>query len=168
MKEVFKMLTLRRFKALADSYGAELRRWPDDLRGEAEAFLKVSPQARTLLAEARKLDAAIGMANAAEDAGFWPPGEQGAALARLRSGVAGRIASSSVRKSATRPLGWVLAGRAHDLITTHGAVVGMATGSGVAMAAGLLIGVMYVSAPVPAPDNVLAMLQAAPIHILAD
>jgi len=42
----------------------------------------------------------------------------------------------------------------------------MATGSGFAIMAGLLIGSMYNSAA--GPDTVLTMLQPAPIHILAD
>jgi hypothetical protein len=33
------MLTLRRFRTMADSYGADLLRWPDGARAEAQALL---------------------------------------------------------------------------------------------------------------------------------
>jgi hypothetical protein len=160
------MLTLRRFKALADSYGAELQRWPDEVRGEAEALLNASPEARRFLAEAQTLDDVIEAASAQEDTMLWPPGEQSAALARLRSGVAARLTSSPPRRPVGRFLGWAPLGEAYRAISVYFGWVGLATGSGFAIVAGLLIGSMY--APTSAPHDVLTMLQPAPLQILAN
>ncbi len=154
-----RMLSLGRFRALAESYGAELLRWPEAARGEAEALLRMSAAARALLDEARGLDEAIAAAGRREDAALWRPGEQDAALARLHSGVEARIGASTAR----RPRG-CLAGWAPSSVGLRW--VGMAAGGGLVVAAGLLIGAM--TAAVPTPDNVLAILQPAPIHMLAD
>ena len=96
------MLTLRRFRTMADSYGADLLRWPDGARAEAQALLKASPAARALLDEARTLDDAIEAAGASEDAVLWEPDGQDAAMARLRSGVE---PGSPHRQSAGRAFG---------------------------------------------------------------
>ena len=108
------MLTLRRFRTMADSYGADLLRWPDGARAEAQALLKASPAARALLDEARTLDDAIEAAGASEDAVLWEPDGQDAALARLRSGVEARIVASAERRPTFRRTGWAL-GAAHSL-----------------------------------------------------
>lgn len=152
------MMTLRRFRAMADIYGADLRRWPEEVRGEAEALVTVSLQARTFLDEARRLDDAIEAASAHEDAVLWRPGEQDAALARLRSGVEARIAASARRLPA--------AGGGRGILSLRLRWLGMATGGGFAVMAGLLIGALYVSAP--EPEGVLMLLQPAPIQVLAD
>jgi hypothetical protein len=152
------MLTLRRFRTMADSYGADLLRWPDGARAEAQALLKASPAARALLDEARTLDDAIEAAGTSEDAVLWEPDGQDAAMARLRSGVEARIAASAERRPSFRRTGWALA--------LHTRWVGMATGGGFAIMAGLLIGAMYTSDP--ATDSVLTLLQPAPIHVWAD
>jgi hypothetical protein len=157
------MLTLGRFKAMAESYGADLQRWPEEVRGEAEALLTGSPQARAVLDQARALDTAIEAAGARADAAFWRLGEQDAALVRLRSRVAARIAASAGYRP---PRQQMSSARGQGGLWLQLGWLGMATGSGVAIAAGLLIGAMYASAP--EPDSVLTMLQAAPIHILAD
>jgi len=144
------MLTLKRFVALAASYGADLGRWPEDMRDEADALLAASPEARMLLEEARTLDKAlVGPA-------VWQHGEQEAALVRLRNGVEARIAGGAVPEPARRPprrlhLRWL----------------GMATGSGLAIAAGLAIGVLDVPAA-SSPDIVQMMFQPAPIDILVE
>jgi hypothetical protein len=158
------MLTLGRFRALADSYGADLRSWPEEMRGEAELLARASAEARAVLDEAQTLDEAIAAASAHEDALLWLPGEQDAALARLRAGVGARIAASSLRRRA-RGL-WALAGGDAWATAAQLRWLGMATGGGVAIMAGLLIGALYASAP--APDNVLTLLEPSPIHILAD
>lgn len=152
------MLTLRRFRTMADSYGADLLRWPDGARAEAQALLKASPAARALLDEARTLDDAIEAAGASEDAVLWEPDGQDAAMARLRSGVEARIAASAERRPTFRRTGWASA--------LHTRRVGMATGGGFAIAAGLLIGAIYSSDP--ATDSVLTLLQPVPIHVWAD
>ena len=160
------MLTLGRFKALADSYGADLRRWPDEARGEARALLNVSAEARALLDEALALDEAIDAASAGEDAVLWQPGGEDAALARLRSGVAARIAASTRRGAARQRFAGVPARGGDGALALYLRWAGMATGGGLAIMAGLLIGVMYASAP--APDGVLTLLEPAPLQILAD
>jgi ABC-type nitrate/sulfonate/bicarbonate transport system permease component len=79
-------------------------------------------------------------------------------MARLRSGVEARIAASAERRPSFRRTGWALA--------LHTRWVGMATGGGFAIAAGLLFGAIYSSDP--ATDSVLTLLQPAPIHVWAD
>lgn len=138
------MLTLKRFKALAESYGGDLARWPDERRDEAHQLLAQSTQAQTILAEARRLDAAIAPGHAT--------GVDDAALARLRAGVQARIASTAPHRIPYgRGLGFL----------------GLAASGGFAIMAGLLIGTMWASAQQP-DSGVLAMLQPAPIHALAD
>jgi hypothetical protein len=156
------MLTLRRFRAMAESYGADLQRWPDALRSEAQALARGSAEARAVLDEARALDEAVAAAGAREDTALlWQPGAQDAALARLRSGVAGRIG----HRPADRHFGWRLA-----IAGWRGAPelrwIGLATGGGAAILAGLLIGAMYASPP--ASDSTLATLLPGPLHGLVD
>lgn len=152
------MLTLKRFSAMADSYGAELTRWPEALRGEAEALLKLSPEARAVLDEARRLDQAIAAGSAHDDARLWPPGESDAALARLRASVDARIAAPAGFRPEPRRLGWAPSLRLRW--------AGLATAGGFAIMAGLLIGGLY--AGTPEPDSVLTILQPQPMQILAD
>jgi len=147
------MLTLRRFRRMTDTYGADLRRWPDKLRADGEALLGVSPEARAILSDARMMDEAIEAGRAGDDAMMRQPGEFDAALARVRAGVAARIAASGARRP-SGGLPWQLWW------------FGMAASSGLAVAIGLLLGVTYGSEPLP--DNLMAMLQPAPIHMLAE
>jgi hypothetical protein len=149
------MMTLKRFRVLADSYGADLQRWPQEMRGPARTFLSASPEGRAILDEAHAIDDAIEAASAHERAARWPPGEQEAALARLRAAVASRIVSTTVRP----PQYWRPSLRLRR--------IGLVTGGACAIIAGLLIGSM--SRPAPAPEGALAMLlQPAPIEILTD
>lgn len=53
------MMTLDRFTAILDAYGAEPRRWPAEERDRASAFAHADPRGRALLAEARRLDATL-------------------------------------------------------------------------------------------------------------
>jgi hypothetical protein len=161
------MLTVERFRATADSYGADLQRWPNEMRDAAEALLNVSAEARAVLQEARALDEAINAASATDDARRWRPGEQNAALARLRSGVEARIAPTA-RKRLPDPLpGLTLMQGVWWATSIRSRLVGMAAAGGCAIVAGLLLGSTYVSEP--ATDGALTMLlQPAPIHILSD
>jgi len=160
---------LERFRALAESYGAALERWPAEARGEAAALLRESAEARAILGEARVLDEAIAAASREGDAVLWAAaGGRDAALARLRSGVEARIAAGArapARGAWRRRWDWV-AGWAVSSVGLRWA--GAAAGGGVAVAAGLLIGAMYAAGPATAADNVFAILQPAPIHILAE
>ncbi|HUH84959.1 MAG TPA: hypothetical protein VLX85_10120 [Stellaceae bacterium] len=154
------MLTFRRFRAMAASYGGDLRRWPEALRPQAEALRDASPEARALLDEALRLDDAIEKARTREDAALLPTDESGAALARLRSSVAAAIASSAPgdpkNRRFARPLAFSLSLR----------WVGMASGGAFAVTAGLFLGAIYATGP--APDAVQMLLQPAPIEFLVE
>ncbi|MFH0133020.1 hypothetical protein [Variovorax sp. EL159] len=52
-------MTPERFEELADAWGAELRRWPDAERADAQALLERDASARTILARAAELDALL-------------------------------------------------------------------------------------------------------------
>ncbi len=158
------MLTLRRFKALAESYGANLARWPDRERHEAETLLNTSAQARMLIDEAQMLDAAIAFAQSPEDTRLWPADEQAAALARLRSGVEARIAARPKKGRARfRAAGWSGWKGVFTVFAGHPDIAGMAIGSAFSIVVGLLIGTAFGASY--SPDNLQAMLQAAPLHI---
>ncbi|MCQ9156856.1 hypothetical protein [Acidomonas methanolica] len=88
------MLTLKRFKTLADAYGASLARWPAAVQKEARVLAETSIAARAILDEQRCVDAFIDQALEAEAQAYASQASQedaDAALARLRAGVAGRI-----------------------------------------------------------------------------
>ncbi len=156
------MLTFKQFTALTDSYGGDPQRWPQNMRAEAEALLDCSEEVRMQLAEARKLDDALRSASAKEESQLWSPGDQDAALARLRSSVAARIVSSAQQR---RPV-WTLFEDIQRLFSPRLAWVGVGASGGLAIAVGLLIGAAFSTQP--ASDNLLTMLQPSPIQILAD
>jgi hypothetical protein len=159
------MLTLGRFRKLADSYGGDLQRWPQDVRGEAQALLAASPQARVCLDEAQALDDAIAAASASRDVVARRLSEDGAALARLQSGVMARIgAPTPWRRLTCWSFMRAWSGRANEFASAHLVWAGMTTAGSLAVIAGFLIGALSMSAP--ASDVVLGMLQ--PIHILAE
>lgn len=161
------MLTLRRFRAMTESYGADLRRWPPELLHEAEALLKVSDEARALVGAAQSIDEAIEALMALEDAAHQRSVEADAALARLRSSVAARIVASAAQNQGalrfrSRIVNCTRQPRADRFLS-----LGMAAATGCAILAGLLIGSTY--GPEPASNSALAaVLQSAPIHILSD
>ena len=154
------MLTLERFRSMTESYGADPDRWPEQARADARALLSASEEARTMLDEARVLDALIETTRAREDGLLWKPGEQHAALERLRSGVAARIAAPSV---------WP---RALDNFRGEATPVrlrwlGLATCGACAIICGLLIGGRY--EPVPTSSGGLSQLLRPPVlEILPD
>jgi hypothetical protein len=167
VRENLIMITLRRLRALTESYGADLRRWPPDLRDQAQELLSSSPEARGLFEDARRLDVAIDAASACEDGQRWQRGEQQAALARLRSGVAARILVEQRPPSlhARGPFARLLSGLGGASPGLRRA--GLATSAVFAIIAGLLIGTTYGSAPAPA--GVLSMLlRPAVLEILPD
>lgn len=153
-------MTLKRFKMLLDSYGADLQRWPREECDEAQTLLAKSAQARSWHSEARHLDAMLAAAGASEDERLWPAGEMDAALMRMRLGVEAQIIQKTAPLRGRKMAGWAFPVR----------WLGMATGGGLAVTAGLLIGLTYATSSVSAAgtDTVLAMLQPAPIPALAD
>ncbi len=96
------MLSLKRFASLANSYGADLERWPAATHADVRELLDASPEARAIFGAARAEDHAIGAARRREEGALWHPGDQDAALARLRSGVAARITAPPVTRPGTR------------------------------------------------------------------
>lgn len=166
-REVVNMMTLKRFRALTQSYGAELQRWPQQERGAAHELLGSSAEARALLEQERSLDEAIAAATAHQDAERLQHGAQDAALARLRAGVAARIATEEVHSKRGGWLGWLL-GSGNHTSSARVRRLGLATSGAFAIIAGLLIGGMYGPAA-PAPVGALsALLQPATLDILAD
>jgi len=158
-------LTLKRFKTMTDSYGADLLRWPEQERAAAQTLLDGSAEARAHLADARLLDEALAVASARQSAAHQRNNHEDAALARLRSGVATRIAAASGRSRAS------LLERALS-ITTRGALsmpsgwAGLAIACSLAVVAGLVIGSLYTSPG--ASDALITLLQPAPIDNLGD
>lgn len=98
-------MTLEQFKHLAETWGADIARWPRTMRAPARRLVEQSDEARLALGEARGLDAALALLDRAvsrrraEDAAF---------------GVLGRIAAAEMA-AAAKPswremwLGWPLA-----------------------------------------------------------
>jgi hypothetical protein len=154
------MLTITRFQVLAESYGADLQRWPRESRAEAERLLAVSSEARRVLAEARILDAAIMQASAQDQLS---PAEQSAALERLKSAVANRLATSNARRMGVSFFGW-MSGWFHEVATPRR--FGLASGVCATVIAGLVIGSLYTGAPIT--TSVLTFLQPDPIPLFED
>ena len=50
-------MTLKRFRQLLDTYGADLARWPVEERGAARALVVADPRARQARDETAELDA---------------------------------------------------------------------------------------------------------------
>jgi hypothetical protein len=160
------MMTPQRFRALAASYGADLQRWPEAERDAARALVHVSPAARSMLATAQRLDAAIAAASSQEHAATLQSGEEDAALARLRSGVASGIAASARPRQQGARHGWTLGVlQPSDRFSPAGVGAVVVSGA-IAIMAGLLIGTLYTWQP--SPDGLLATLQPAPFHLLED
>lgn len=146
------MMTLKRFQKLAQSYGADLRRWPEQLRPRARSLLESSAEARAIMAAAGKLDEAISAAGSARSERLWAGDPREAALVRLRNGVAARIgaAAAATNTAPARPVRWI----------------GLATAASVAILAGVVLGIAY--SPVPPHQDLLAVLQPGPIQLLND
>ena len=157
------MMTLRRFRRLAESYGGDLQRWPHGLRMEALALLEASAEARAIMAGAGELDEAIAAARAARDARLWAADSADAALHRLHANVATRIRRTSsggisaldepdarAARHLPRRVGWI----------------GLAMAAGLAVLAGLALGVLF--SPSAPPQDLTALLQPAPLQLLND
>ena len=159
------MMTLERFKSLADSYGGRIERWPSLTRQDAFDLLTRSAAAREVLEDARELDAAIARADEAQDARSWPPGETGAAMVRLRARVAARIAARESAQHGPRiePKSFWAKILLKPLQPGWG---GLVTGGVLAVAAGLVIGLLSTSTP--PPGNVLLLLEPTPLQIFTD
>ena len=159
------MMTLKRFESLADSYGGQLWRWPEESRSDAEALLSSSAEARRILDRARLLDETIGAAsvNSTQHAADAP---DAAALARLRSAVAMRLDAAPARRRPSRLLAWLASFTGAEAFGSNTRWMGMAACGAVVIVAGVITGFLY--APPPTTGNVLSMLQPEPIQIFSE
>jgi hypothetical protein len=158
------MMTLRRFRALADSYGADVQRWPQRLRGPALAMLDSSAEAQAIISRARELDDAVAAAGAARLERLWGGGSADAALHRVQKSVSARIRrlpsagvpaldgwrSRAAARYRPRPAQWL----------------GLATAASLAVIAGLSLGILY--SPSTPQEDLTALLQPAPLQVLSD
>ncbi|BAH74558.1 hypothetical protein [Solidesulfovibrio magneticus] len=156
------MMPLSRFAALADSYGGDIGRWPEDVQNEAKALAAASAQARARLTEAARLDTAL-LAGARRDLEtLLAPGAQNAAVERLRRGVAGRIAAPSLAPAPRAAWRSWLA----DQLPTLPRLAGLATAGGVVVMAGLLVGALTVAQP--DGDTLVSLMQPTPLAVFIE
>ena len=146
------MMTLDEFATTADRYGADLTRWPLPLQADAQTLLSQSAQAQAILAQARSLDELLAAAGRQTDSALWPsPLQKDAALARLRTGVAARIARQSRTPAVmgfASPWRWLA----------------LAAAGSSAVFAGFLLGsLLYASHAASPVDGLLTALQPVPI-----
>jgi hypothetical protein len=166
------MMTLRRFRILADSYGAELRRWPERLRPQAQALLQSSKEARAIIAHTRELDEAIAAAGAARDVGIWRGAAADSALHRLRTNVTTRIGAIAAAHVSAASIPTTAAARRTDFHSSYGAPsrrirwVSLATAASIAVVVGFVIGVL--NGPTTPTQELTALLQPAPLQLLSD
>jgi hypothetical protein len=159
------MMTLRRFRGLADSYGADLQRWPEDLRAQALTLLDASAEARAIITGARELDEAIAAARAAHDARLWGTESPDAALHRLRASISTRIRRAP---SARASLIEGIDSRPARHLPRRAEWFGLATAAGLAVLAGLALGFLYSPSSSPPQDHLTALLQPVPLQLLTD
>jgi hypothetical protein len=153
------VLTLGKFTEMAASYGADLERWPAELRGEAQQLLCASAAARAVLAAEQELDAALKQASLRADATRAPAGGIDAALTRLRTRVAVQLAASS--GGHVSPAVWLR--RIHALNISRWRWLAFATLGCVATLSGLVLGALY---PWPAPSqDLVSMLQVSSLSL---
>jgi hypothetical protein len=157
------MMTLKRFRTLADSYGADFQRWPERLRPEGRRFLESSAAAQEIMSSAGELDRAIVAAGAARRDSVWS-GESDAAFVRLRNSVGARIRLTD-REEAAIPARATSARAVRNTSRRFG-WFSLATAASVAILAGVLLGVR--SSPPPPQQDVLALLQPAPVQLLGE
>lgn len=90
-------LSLAAFGDLLDRHGADLERWPADVRAAAGALLAGDPAAVRLHGEARRLDALLAAATAA-------PPPDAAFVGRVMGRIEGRVAARETAFHFTRRL----------------------------------------------------------------
>ena len=155
-------MKIERFTSLARSYGANSDLWPVEERGDALALLEICKAARAVLAEERLLDDALAGALKHQESPRMSPVEHDAALARLRTNVAARIARASAEPSGFRGRFFAhVRGLWPDLNW-----LGLSSGSGIAVAAGLFIGMHFPA--LSASGDLLSTLQVASIPIFME
>lgn len=158
------MMTLRRFRTLAESYGADLQRWPQRLRGQARAMLDGSAEARAIISRARELDDLIAAAGTARLERLWGDESADAALHRLQKNVSGRIRRPP--SAGVTPLGGWRSSAASRYRPRPVQWLSLATAASLAVIAGLSLGILY--APSAAQEDLTVLLQPAPLQVLND
>lgn len=122
-------MKLRRFEAIIDAYGADPGRWPEGERADALELARSSLDAARTLAEARRLDAALGSWALPE----MPP--HSARHAALRAQI--------VAATGPRPKNWIFEWFGFDLrpqqLWPSAAGVALLTGLGFAVGFGGLL-----------------------------
>ena len=155
-------MKIERFIALARSYGADIDLWPAEERGDALTLLEISKVARVALEEERLLDDALAGERRREELSRVTLAEHDAALVRLRTNVAARIARAPVHPSRfVRHFFLDVRGLWPDLNWLR-----LSSGSGIAVAAGLFIGMH--SPNLPDSGDLLFTLQIASIPIFSE
>jgi hypothetical protein len=154
------MMTVKRFRKLTDSYGADLRRWPEGIRPQARALLECSAAAREIMAAASEIDEAIGATASARSKSLWSGDSPEAALVRLRNGVTARIGVAAAAATGTADEIPVRAARGGPARLRW---ISLATA---AILAGVVLGVEY--SPAVSHQDLLAVLQPGPIQLLND
>jgi hypothetical protein len=160
------MLSYKCLSLLIDTYGADPLRWPEVHRSRAEELLRISEPARAHLEAARSLDASIRDAVRMADSQLWAPGDQAAALARVRSLVGSVISvqNHKLKGAAYRPL--FLSAGCLAALTLRTRAIGLAFGCSLAIAVGFFVGSDYVA--VSTPHNVVAIFQPALLQVVTD
>jgi hypothetical protein len=150
-------LTISRFRVLADSYGANLQRWPESVRAQARALLQDSAQARQIFSQARRVDEAIDALTRERGAHLGSDDSAEAALARLRQRVAVRIGPEANGEARSPAFASISRPQRHW--------IGLTAAAGVATLLGFAVGfLLYV--PVIPDQDLIALLQPSPIHLL--
>jgi len=106
-------LSLDRFSALAEAYGADINRWPPTDRAAAQELAQQSPMARAYLAQADGLDAMLDLSRVA------------APSAELRHRILAQAPRPRAASARAKLLRW-LSGLGAIGILTCGAVAGAA------------------------------------------
>jgi len=114
-------ISLERFSALADAYGADLRRWPEADRAAAQALAQESAPARALLAEADALDAVLDLSRVASPS----PELRQRILSEAPKARPTRLTAPNSTSARSRLLRW-LSGLGAVGVLTCGAVAGAA------------------------------------------
>jgi len=156
-------MSIKRFRSLSAAYGADLRRWPEEERRDAQLLLEASAEARAVLAEASDLDRIVAHA-AEQDRAARDAEEQAVALTRLRSHVALRIGQPT-QPRIPGALRFVAALLVLARARRQGfGVMGFASLGALSIAAGLIIGWAYT--PPPNSHDPILLLETAPLRIL--
>lgn len=112
-------MTLPRFTALVDAYGAEASRWPERERDAALALLAASPEARALREAAAHLDARLALPVAAP-----PPGLRAGVLRAIAAPTAGEGLAELLRALWRGMGGWRVAAPAFAASLALGVALG--------------------------------------------